>query len=249
MNKEHSSYYYILGLQPGASPDEIKSAFRRLVKLYHADHDQSLDAEMKYREIREAYGALIRQTVTNKSDSASDFSKQKERPQASSSWQAKNNQWSASSTRTAWNASDWAIEQDHDDERLPFKLENLSAIFSKSLKEMSDASPIECFTGLIALIFVFMSCFNGERSILWFFEYSYLLVLFYVVSCVFYVFFQYHFQPSKWPFFMIFLTGTLYGVILALTITIFYSVPKGHLFTSGFWAAAAAWFLMVDPER
>ena len=249
MNKDRDSYYFILGLQPGASPEEIKSAFRRLVKLYHADHDKSLDAEMKYREIREAYGALIKQTVTNKSATASNFSKRKEHPQASPNWQAENSQGSAPSARTAWNVNDWAIEQDHDSERLPFKLENLPAVFGKFLKEMSDASPIECVTGLLALMCVFMSCFNGESSILWFFEYSYLLVLFYVVSCFFYVFFQYYFQPSKWPFFMIFITGTLYGVILALTITIFYSVPKGYLFNSGFWAAAAAWFLMVDPER
>jgi len=66
MNKERDTYYFILGLQPGASPTEIKSAFRRLVKIYHADHDKSLDAEMKYKEIREAYGELIKLTVTNK---------------------------------------------------------------------------------------------------------------------------------------------------------------------------------------
>ena len=56
MNKERDSYYFILGLQPGgASPEEIKSAFCDLTKLYHPDHDKSLDAEMKYKKIRAAY--------------------------------------------------------------------------------------------------------------------------------------------------------------------------------------------------
>jgi len=76
MNKAHNSYYYTLGLQPGASPGEIKSAFRRLVKLYHADHDQSLDVEMKYKEIREAYTELIKQAATSKAGTAPNFSTQ-----------------------------------------------------------------------------------------------------------------------------------------------------------------------------
>jgi len=76
MNKENNSHYYTLGLQPGASPSEIKSAFRRLVKLYHVDKDQSLDAEMKYKEIREAYGTLIKRPIVNKTGIESNFQKQ-----------------------------------------------------------------------------------------------------------------------------------------------------------------------------
>ena len=76
MNKEHISYYYTLGLQPGASSAEIKSAFRRLVKLYHADHDQSLDAEMKYREIQTAYKELLRQASAGGTATAPNSSKQ-----------------------------------------------------------------------------------------------------------------------------------------------------------------------------
>ena len=75
MNKERDSYYYILGLQPGASLGEIKSAFRRLVKLYHADHDQSLDAEMKYREIQAAYKELLKQPFTGNSGDKPDSPK------------------------------------------------------------------------------------------------------------------------------------------------------------------------------
>ena len=59
MNRYHD-HYMALGLQPGASSNEIKSAFRRLTKLYHPDHDSSLDAEVRYKEIRAAYKALVR---------------------------------------------------------------------------------------------------------------------------------------------------------------------------------------------
>ncbi|MDR1621099.1 MAG: DnaJ domain-containing protein [Synergistaceae bacterium] len=54
----NDNFYRALGLQPGASPDEIRAAYRRLAKLYHPDKDPSLDGEMRYREIRMAYDAL-----------------------------------------------------------------------------------------------------------------------------------------------------------------------------------------------
>jgi hypothetical protein len=58
MDADDSLFYRALDLQPGASPDEIRSAYRRLAKLYHPDKDPSLDGEMRYREIRTAYDAL-----------------------------------------------------------------------------------------------------------------------------------------------------------------------------------------------
>ena len=58
MNKNRDYYYKILGLRPGATPSEIKSAYRRLVKFYHPDRDQSADSETMYREIYTAYKTL-----------------------------------------------------------------------------------------------------------------------------------------------------------------------------------------------
>jgi hypothetical protein len=54
----NSAFYSILGLPPEAGGNEIRSAYRRLAKQYHPDHDNSLDAQIKYREIRTAYDAL-----------------------------------------------------------------------------------------------------------------------------------------------------------------------------------------------
>jgi molecular chaperone DnaJ len=55
--------YEVLGLKPGASEDEIKAAYRELVKKYHPDRYQNNPlsdlAEEKMREINEAYETLM----------------------------------------------------------------------------------------------------------------------------------------------------------------------------------------------
>lgn len=52
-------YYEVLGLQKGAGEDEIKKAYRQLAKKYHPDMNPGdKDAEMKFKEINEAYAIL-----------------------------------------------------------------------------------------------------------------------------------------------------------------------------------------------
>jgi molecular chaperone DnaJ len=57
------SPYEVLGLKPGATEEEIKAAYRELVKKYHPDRyqDNPLNdlAEEKMREINEAYETLM----------------------------------------------------------------------------------------------------------------------------------------------------------------------------------------------
>ncbi|KAI4453388.1 dnaj 1 mitochondrial-related [Holotrichia oblita] len=52
-------YYEVLGLQRGASEDEIKKAYRKLAKQYHPDlnHDNP-GAEAKFKEVNEANDVL-----------------------------------------------------------------------------------------------------------------------------------------------------------------------------------------------
>ena len=52
------NYYEILGVDKNASADEIKSAYRKLAKLYHPDLNKSEDAATKFKEINEAYECL-----------------------------------------------------------------------------------------------------------------------------------------------------------------------------------------------
>jgi molecular chaperone DnaJ len=49
-------YYTILGLEKGASKDEVKKAFRKLAAKYHPD--KATGDEEKYKEITEAYAVL-----------------------------------------------------------------------------------------------------------------------------------------------------------------------------------------------
>ena len=55
----NKDYYATLGLEKGASDDEIKKAFRKLAIKYHPDKNQGdKEAESKFKEINEAYQVL-----------------------------------------------------------------------------------------------------------------------------------------------------------------------------------------------
>ena len=54
---EKRDLYEVLGIQKGASKDEIKSAYRKLAKKYHPDNHETGDAD-KFKEVQEAYDIL-----------------------------------------------------------------------------------------------------------------------------------------------------------------------------------------------
>jgi molecular chaperone DnaJ len=62
--------YEVLGIREGASEDDIKKAYRELVKKYHPDQYQdnplSKLAEEKLREINEAYDYLMKNPSPNR---------------------------------------------------------------------------------------------------------------------------------------------------------------------------------------
>ena len=52
--------YRVLGLEPDASDDEVKAAYRRLAKKYHPDvNGGSPEAEAKMKEINAAYSQIM----------------------------------------------------------------------------------------------------------------------------------------------------------------------------------------------
>ena len=51
-------YYGTLGVDKGASADEIKKAYRKLAKKYHPDVNKEPDAEQKFKDVNEAYEIL-----------------------------------------------------------------------------------------------------------------------------------------------------------------------------------------------
>lgn len=77
--------YEVLGLKDGASEEEVKKAYRELVKKYHPDQYQSNPlselAEDKLREINEAYDYIMKNGTYRKQESHR------------SSYNTQNNQW------------------------------------------------------------------------------------------------------------------------------------------------------------
>ncbi len=57
-NPGSRDYYEVLGVPRGASPEEIKKAYRRLVREYHPDVNKSPEAAEKFKAINEAYEVL-----------------------------------------------------------------------------------------------------------------------------------------------------------------------------------------------
>ena len=55
---EFQDYYKTLGIDPGASQDEIKKAYRRLARKYHPDVSSEPDAEQRFKQVAEAYEVL-----------------------------------------------------------------------------------------------------------------------------------------------------------------------------------------------
>lgn len=59
MAENKRDYYDVLGVQKGAGEDEIKKAYRTLAKKYHPDvNPGDKEAEVKFKEVNEAYAVL-----------------------------------------------------------------------------------------------------------------------------------------------------------------------------------------------
>ena len=64
---QRMNYYEILGVEPDASNDVIKSAYRKLARKYHPDIAGESGVE-KFKEVTEAYETLSDETKRKRYD-------------------------------------------------------------------------------------------------------------------------------------------------------------------------------------
>src|SRR5437763_16986774 len=52
--------YQVLGVSPGASDADVRTAYRKLVKLHHPDHNNgSEESEQRFEEVQDAYARVV----------------------------------------------------------------------------------------------------------------------------------------------------------------------------------------------
>lgn len=78
-------FYKLFGISSDAKLEDIKSAYRKLAKIYHPDTNKGNKAsEEKFKELTEAYGVLCDEKIRKQYDIANGFFKTGPRVQASS---------------------------------------------------------------------------------------------------------------------------------------------------------------------
>ncbi len=58
MSVKYQDYYSVLGVDRGATQEQIQKAFRKLARKFHPDVNKAKDAEARFKEINEAYEVL-----------------------------------------------------------------------------------------------------------------------------------------------------------------------------------------------
>lgn len=94
-------YYETLGVALTATYEEIKKAYKKLARIYHPDKSKSEDTQEKFKEIQEAYNALI---VTKKPSPEAQKNKEDSKSKKNESGTSKNTQTNGTERNNGWNS-------------------------------------------------------------------------------------------------------------------------------------------------
>ena len=208
MRRERKYYYEILGLNPGASNAEVKSAYRSLVKLYHPDKDPSPDSEVMYNEIRVAYERLMNWDNSDRTRSDPIYQPPRRETQTTSGSHDDSKQ------KVVWRTVETSTGFHYRTDRIPFKWENFLNIFSSSLSELTL---LEIFGTIAAFGFACIIIIGKPYIII--------TAIFYIVSWVMFVFIRYYFVLSA-PYYEQILMCIVYGIIVSFLVACLSGLPQ-----------------------
>ena len=170
--KNYNEHCLALGVRPGATQEEIRSAFRRVAMLYHPDKDPSTYAEIRYREARRAYYALRERRDTKPPQGPAD-------PEPARTRQTERDDNQTGAGHTTCGAGWYAHDSDDDvdlsnlfwmygvqasfKERIPFSFRRIPDILRQSIKE---AAGIGLFIRILLYVVVMKFVF-GWREYGW----------------------------------------------------------------------------------
>lgn len=132
-------------------------------------------------------------------------------------------------------------------DRIPFRWGNLWRIFWASLGELSFGEMLVRMS--LVLAFSYGSCYKITKDMIIPAEpYALMAWSYYGISWLFFVFFRYYFLPSSWFLWMQFAVSILYGGVLAILISLFYSVSVEQLIVVIVSAVASVMVLIGPPD-
>ena len=166
--ENYDKHHLALGLRPGATHEEIRSAFRRMAILYHPDKDPSTYAEMRYHEARLAYDALRRAADVQPSKPSNfepTWTRQTTRDDNSPGAEGKRRTtacgtgWYAHEADDNYDFSDLFYmygTQGHFKERIPFSFREIPVILWESSNEAADIGMFVRFPLHVAAVMVLL---------------------------------------------------------------------------------------------